>query len=565
MLRQFCPNLSSTDFFALWIQLFEDILEYWNEELIIARTESNMLATDTPDADLWQTAWDALTSAGIADSDAHRLLAQKPQPANKIPRSQQQDAGAEVFSPVTAPRMHREIPPGSVALIPLGGTTWLEEIASEPKGAVASWAGDLESAHVAATDAMAGLLDANYGREELLFNGDMKSLWPSELSDAEQFYALRDSINFVEQWLPGNCLQYPGLVGIIGIITVSDECVIFSKDISDTRFMGITISQWEALVRKEIKERGGDNRWLDVAFASLYGCICLQNLEKAMLGGNIGVKISSMDWQSLEGYFTRCEIAHCSASSFFLAAYSGAAYRKEYVRPMSIAASSNAIIFDYGKRATGHGGGSVTEVDLGGEGGVEIRMRAHLANRLLSYGCENLPASLTFACYRLWVNTCLMPLLNDRYLERVARNRATVPEAYLKKMEDVLRLTGGSLRIPTTSGFRNSPTGPLPQTTGESQVGGWSLTPECRSHGDEATITAQAPAVHAWLSALKADCHSNPRPDQPVHEPSISCATRPFESLLRLVPTASTSALQELKSVFDGSEYKGRPVGSSSL
>jgi hypothetical protein len=523
-----------------------------------------MLATDTPDIDLWQTAWNALTNAGIANSDAHRLLPQKPKPANK---TQQQDVGAEVFAPVTAPRMHREILPVSVPLIPLGGTTWLEEVASEPKGAVASWAGDLESAHVAATDAMACLLDTHYGREDLLFTGNSKCSWPSGLSDAEQFYSLRDTVNYVEQWLPGNCLRHPGLVGIIGVAVAIDECVIFSKDIPETRFLGITVSQWESLVRKEVKEREGESGWLDVAFASLYGCICLQNLEKAMLGGNHGVKTSSMDWHSLEGYFTRCEIALTSVVSFFVAAYSGAPYQKEYVRPLSIASASNGIIFDLAKRATGRGGGSVTEVNLGGEGGVEIRMRAHLVNRLLSYACENLPVSLTSACYRFWESTSMMPLLNDRYVERVARTRATVPGAYLKKMDDILRLTGGSLRIPTTSGLRNSHASQLSQTSGESQVGGWSPAMECHDHGVlstvEATAAPQAPAI--WLSALKSDPHYEPRPNQRAHEPPIDGATRRFESLLRLVPTAGNLALQDLKSVFDGSEYTGRPVGSSSL
>jgi len=460
-----------------------------------------MLATDTPDADLWQTAWNALTSAGIAESYAHRLLAQKPRPAKKSPRSQQQDAGGEVFAPVTTPRMHRGILPGSIPLIPLGGTTWLEEIASEPKGAVASWAGDLESAHFAATDAMASLLDTHYGREELLFTGDNKLSWPSGISHAEEFYALRDSVNFVEEWLPGNCLQYPGLVGIVGVVTAIDECVIFSKDIPDTRFLGVTISQWETLIRKEVNERGGDNGWLDVAFASLFGCICLQNLEKAMLGGNSGVRTSSMDWHSLKGYFTRCELGLGQVAGFFVAAYSGVPYRTEYVRPMSIAAATNAIIFDLAKRATGQGGGSVKEVDLGGEGGVEIIMRAHLANRILSYACENLPVSLTSACWRLRVSTSVLPLLNDRYTERVTRTRATVPEAYLRKMDDILKLTGGSLRIPITGGSRDSPTDRVSQMTGESQVGGWSPATEYRGRGvvctDGATLPTQTPVV--WL------------------------------------------------------------------
>jgi hypothetical protein len=529
-----------------------------------------MLATDTPDADLWQTAWDVLTSAGIAASDAHLVLARKPKPATNIPRPQQQGVGAEVFAPVTAPRMHREILPGSVPLITLGGTTWLEEIASEPKGAVASWAGDLESAHVAATDAMARLLDTHYGQEDLLFTGDSKFSWPSGLSDAEQFYSLRDAVNYVEQWLPGDCLQYPALVGIIGVAVAIDECVIFSKDISDTRFLDITISQWESLVRTEVKERGGDNGWLDVAFASLHGCICLQNLEKAMLGGNNGVKTTSMDWHNLEGYFTRCEIALTSVVTFFVAAYSGVPYQKEHVRSLSVAAASNGIIFDLAKRATGRGGGSVTEVDLGGEGGVEIRMRAHLVNRLLSYACKKLPISLTSACYRFWESTSAMPLLNDRYVERVTRTRATVPEAFLKKMDGILRLTGGSLRIPTAGGFQKPPTGRLSRTASVSQIGGWKPATERRDHSvlsaDGGTVPAPMPTV--WLAALKTNRCCVPMPDQRAHGPSIigdDCATRHFESLLRLVPTDGTSVVQELQSVFDGSEYTGRPVGSSSL
>lgn len=68
-----------------------------------------------------------------------------------------------------------------------------------------------------------------------------------------------------------------------------------------------------------------------------------------------------------------------------MAAYSGALYREQDVRPMSVAAAANGVIFDLVKMATGSGGGSVTEVDLGGERGVEIRMRAHFIERILSF------------------------------------------------------------------------------------------------------------------------------------------------------------------------------------
>jgi hypothetical protein len=122
-------------------------------------------------------------------------------------------------------------------------------------------------------------------------------------------------------------------------------------------------------------------------------------------------------------------------------------------------------------------------------------------------------------------------------------------------------VAGGSLRIPATPAFTN-----------DWRVAGWRLVAGhrvSRTRGlgvvstDGATLPTQTPAV--WLSALKSDCHYDPKPYQRAHEPSIECAPRRFESLLRLVSTASTSTLQELKSVFDGSEYKGRSVGSSSL
>lgn len=526
-----------------------------------------MLVKNGPDAELWQNAWDVLSNAGIASDDIDRVLARKPQ-ANKFPPSKEQHAGAEVFAPVTAPRMHRDILPGSVPLIPKGGATWLQEVASEPEGAVASWAQDLESTHVAATDAMASLLEEHYGKEHHLFTNQNDHSWPSGLPEAEQFYSLRDTVNYVEQWLPGDCLQHPGLIGIIGVAVAIDECVIFSKDIPDTRFLGITVSQWESLVLSEVEKKGGDNVWLDVGFASLHGCICLQNLEKAMLGGSKTVKTASMDWHDLKGYFTRCEIALTSTVSFFVAAYSGVPYREQYVRPLSVASATNGVVFDLAKRATGRGGGSVTEVDLGGEGGVEIRMRAHLINRLLSYACEKLPASLTLACYRFWESTSVMPLLNDRYVERVSRRRAAVPQAYLKKMDDILRLTGGSLRIPTHRGSEKPSDQEFLRTNGHSELAGWQPSIECCGQGlpTQNGGAGKVPVPSTWLLALTAGHNIGSASAEGTSAPSVSTEISDgtgFKSLLNLVPTVRTGGAQDLESVFDGGTYVGRPVGSS--
>jgi hypothetical protein len=515
-----------------------------------------------PDSELWQNARDILASSGMAAEDIDQVLVQKARLAkNDKPPPRQQSIGEEKFAPVTTPRTHRTILPGSVPLIPLGGMTWLQEVGSEPQGAVASWAGDLESAHVAATDAMAQLLDTHYGREHHLFAAEAELQWPSGLSDAEQFYSLRDAINYLEQWLPGDCLQYPAFVGILGVLVAIDECLIFVKDIPSTRFLGITVAEWEARVRAEVEERGGDSGWLDVAFSGLYGCICLQNLEKAMLSGAEGVRIASMEWYTLAGYFTRCETALTAVTNFFVAAYSGAPYRMQNVRPLSVAATSNAVIFDLAKRATGRGGGSVTEVDLGGDGGVEIRMRAHLVGRLFSYACDRLPSSLTFASYRFWESTSAMPLLNDRYVERGARTRAVVPEAYLKKMDDFLRLTGGHLRIPKTGGPL---AGDSLDKCDASEVAGWHPLIECDgpSTASAQESIAETPTPALWLKALACD---HPTPDK-QSQASLKTASgdesRELRSMLRLVPTVRASAAQKLETVFDGGVYMGRPVGS---
>lgn len=146
----------------------------------------------------------------------------------------------------------------------------------------------------------------------------------------------------------------------------------------------------------------------------------------------------------------------------------------------------------------------MTEVDLGGDGGVEIRMRANLVRRILSYACENLPTSLTIACYRFWESTSLMLLLNDRCVERVSRTRAAVPEAYLRKMDDILLLTGGSLRIPTTHGYAKPLVVDSLLITGELHLAGWqSSTDENRpSVSSSIGLTAQTPTPAMWLSAL---------------------------------------------------------------
>ncbi|KAM0719462.1 hypothetical protein Q7P37_005367 [Cladosporium fusiforme] len=528
-----------------------------------------MLSKAETQRQLWQEAWDMLSDSGLSGNDIRQVLIEKPHSTEKASPSKQQSKGEELFRPVTAPRMHREILPGSVPLIPLGGVTWLQEIAIEPQGAVASWTGDLERAHVAATEVMAQLLDSHYGREHHLFPADADCIWPSGLSDAEQFYSLRDTINYVEQWLPGDCVRHPALVGILGVAVAIDECLIFSKDIPGTRFLGRTVLEWESMVRKEVQEKGGDSHWLDLAFSALYGCICLQNLEKAMLGGIEGVKTASMDWHSLEGYFTRSEIALTSTSGFFIAAYSCAPYHEQYVRPLSVGAASNVVILDLSKRASGHGGGSVTEVDLGGDAGVEIRMRAHLINRIFSYACERLPASLTFASYRFWQSTSAMLLLNDRYVERRTRTRAAVPEASLKKMEDIMRLTGGSIRIPLTGGT-GTPLVVGPQGTGgETELGGWQSAKESKSHAtptqsvNEDVAPLHTPAV--WFKALNANRHCDSTLGETNHGHRATADGgdgSTFKSLLELVPAASISAAQDLESVFDGCAYLGRPIAS---
>jgi hypothetical protein len=521
------------------------------------------------DSELWQKARDVLASSGMAAKDVDRVLVGQPQPhlANDTPDPQQQSIGEEAFAPVTAPRMHRDILPGSVPLIPFGGMTWLQEVASEPQGAVASWAGDLESAHIAATEALELLLDTHYGREHLLF--DVESQWPSVISDAEQFYSLRDSINFVEQWLPGDCLQYPGLVGVVGVLTASDECLIFAKDLPQTRFLGITMAQWEVRVRSEVRARGGYSAWLDLAFSALYSCICLQSLEKAMLSGVEGVKIATMELHTLQGYFTRCEVGQTAASNFFVLAYSGAPYRVQDVRPLCVAAAGDAVILDLAKRASGRGGGSVTEVGLGGDGGIEIRMRAHLIGRIFSYACDNLPPSLTIASYRFWEAAGVMPLLNDRYVERGARRRAVVPEAFLKKMDDILRVTGGFLRTPTTGSTGKPLAGESLHKNDAAEVAGWqpSSEGECPSTASTDGVVFKAATPALWLKALSFE---RPRGDTPDKQGQASLTkttngddeSQGFVSMLRLVPTVGTSAAQKLETVFDGNAYLGRPVGS---
>lgn len=506
----------------------------------------------------WQHARDLLAKSGMQDNEILELLVKKPCHVESC-SAKKNDAGPEQFAPSTAPRMARQILPESVSVVPMGGTTWLEEVAEEPNGQVASWSGDLRSAHVAATDAISVLLEKFYGLEHQIFKGWEDCPWPIGLTDAEQFYTLRDSINYVEQWLPGDCLRYPGLVGITGFGVAVDECVVFSNSISQTLYLGLTVAEWELLVRNEVKQIGGDSKWLDVAFSSLYGCLCLQNLEKAMLGGAKGVETASMDWKSLSGYFTRCEIALTAVTSFFLAAYSGLTYREQDIRPLSIAAASNAVIFDLAKRATGHGGGGVTEVDLGGEGGTEIRMRAHLTNRLLEFACDELPQSLTLALLRCWQSTSIMPLINDRYVERKTRKRATVPEAYLKKMDKILRVTGGQLNIPRHGRGAKSPS--VNDTT--IQICG--CRPDERGAKKEEEIDAcEAWTPTFWLNALAADrrsCNSTLVEDDVEAQSGRDRTLESFLSLSQVIPISDDNGPQVLQSIFDGEGYIGRPAG----
>lgn len=497
-------------------------------------------------SDLWQSAWDELAKAGFATDCIEKLLIKEPR-HEQDHRPQQEDAGKERFAPTTTSRTNRCILAEAVPLMPLGGHTWLAEVAEEPTGAVSSWTGDLRTAHITATDAISHLLETFYGLEHHIFVDWTQCPWPLAFTDAEQFYTLRDAINYVEQWLPGDCLQYPGLVGIVGLGVAVDECVIYSKDIPDTLYLGIAVSEWERLVRHEVQQLQGDSRWLDIAFSSLYGCICLQNLEKAMLGGSKDVVIASMDWKSLSGYFTRCEVALTAVTSFFVAAYSGVPYREKYVRPLSVAAASNGVMFDLAKRATGHGGGNVTEVDLGGEGCVEIRMRAHLTNRLLSFACDELPSSLTFALYRNWQSTSVMPLINDRYVERKTRTRAVVPETYIRKMDDILRATGGCLQLPRAYGVAESSLNGSSALTSHPKTCGWHKIPKFIPYGPcgnepESTPSTQIDVHLPQEESETEDCSPLPwLPTEHEHfdERSIHRGLLPSHRLAVLKPDAS--------------------------
>lgn len=159
-----------------------------------------------------------------------------------------------------------------------------------------------------------------------------------------------------------------------------------------------------------------------------------------------------------------------------------------------------------------------------------------------------------------------MPLLNDRYVERMARTRALVPEAHLKKMDEILRLTGGHLRIPTTAGTGRPLVVDCSDKANVSEVAGWH-SPAKDSNGGVASADGvtegHTPAL--WLRALASDCRCNPAPEsqnQDTSQTKSVVGSREFRSMLHLVPTACSSTEQKLETVFDGGVYTGRPVGS---
>lgn len=156
-----------------------------------------------------------------------------------------------------------------------------------------------------------------------------------------------------------------------------------------------------------------------------------------------------------------------------------------------------------------------------------------------------------------------MTLLNDRYVERVARTRSAVPEAFLKKMDDILRLTGGYLRVPTTGGTGKPLVVDSSERTNASDVAGWQ--PSMAGSQSTPSSTAKTPTPEVWLDALASGRDSIPPPEMQGH-PSFSTANggeiQAFKSMLQLVPTVCTSAAQKLDTVFDGGVYTGRPVGS---
>lgn len=390
--------------------------------------------------------------------DTRRLLEDNPISENK---------GIEHFDPRVAPLgAIRATGPWAARLL-LGGETFIDELAG-----TATWSGSLdlqnsarrvvELTHQWMEDELAGEADMISHAEECCF--------PKTAPVSEQFYSIRDAVQFSEQWLPGSPTSRPALTLLLAFCIGVDEFLCPTQSLDTCEYLGRQMGElWDDSLT-ECDGRDDAAEWLAAARDALRAAVFLQNREKLVYAGLIDKdKDVFRDWNSTAHYMLRAEAGMTSYVVFLLCAYAGLPFREDLTGAVGIYGYANAVVLDFTKRATKLGAGSFTENALADKEG-ELQGRSHLIGAILSYGESVLPP--LFLCVLRPFVLASSPTADvlDRYRERSWGLRLPVGRYTLCMMMAVMEGAQGSLTDDGSSSTPGSST-PGSSTLGSSTPG----------------------------------------------------------------------------------------------
>ncbi|OAA69454.1 hypothetical protein ISF_02724 [Cordyceps fumosorosea ARSEF 2679] len=365
--------------------------------------------------------------------DARSLLADNPISESK---------GTEHFDPTVAPLGALKATGPWAARLLQGGGTFIDEVAG-----TATWPDSLDLPGCARRVAE---LTRRWMDEELPGEAGMiaraaEGFFPKTASVAEQFYTLRDSIHYSQQWLPGPPSSRPALTLILAFCIGVDEFFRPVESIDATLYLGRRVGDlWDECV-EECGGREDAKQWIALAREALRCSVFLQNREKlAYMGLVENGKDIFTDWDTTAHYMLRGEAGMTPFAGLLMCAYAGLPFHESLAGAIAVYCYSCIFVLDFCKRATKLGAGSFTEVSLANKT-AELQGRGQLIGAFMEYGESVLP--MQFLCVlRPYVlaSSSLVDVM-DRYRERSWGMRLPVSRVTLCTMMAVLEAAGGSL------------------------------------------------------------------------------------------------------------------------
>ncbi|KAM3502144.1 hypothetical protein MY11210_009162 [Beauveria gryllotalpidicola] len=349
--------------------------------------------------------------------------------------------GAEHFDPQRAPPKALAATGPWAARLLQGGGTIIEGLAGGT-----TWSGslDLPGSASQVSNIVRQWLERELSNETELISR-AGSTFPMETPIAEQFYSLRDSIHFSEQWLPGSPSSRPALTLLLAFCIGVDEFFCAVDTLDTTKYLGRQIGELWDECAAECGGREDAVKWLALARSALRSSVFLQNREKLVhLGLITEDKHIFADWDTTAHYMLRAEAAMTPFVGFCLCAYTGLPFTEQYIGSVGIYCYGNAFVLDFCKRSTRLGGGNYTEVSLENQSS-ELQGRSHLIGSLLAYGESVLPPLFLCVLRPYVMATSSVVDVLDRYRERSWGRRLPVGNETLWMMEVVMKRAGAIL------------------------------------------------------------------------------------------------------------------------